>query len=398
MKNEINKTLSVLGSTGSVGRQALEAADELGCKVNFLSGMSNADLMAEQVRKYMPEAAAMADSAAAERLRGLLAGQSVKIYGGVEDLLKCISEYSADIILHSVAGLAGLPAALAAAGTGKRLAIANKESIIAAGDMIYEKVNASGGELIPVDSEHSAIFQCLCAQGLASLSSPSNGQLISKIILTASGGPFLGKKRDDMDLVTPQQALAHPTWKMGKKITVDSATLMNKGFEIIEATRLFGVDEKKVEVVVHPQSIIHSMVEYIDNSIIAQLGLPDMKSAVRYAFSYPERTFSNSGKVNFAEIGKLTFLEPDTEAFPLLDTARYAVDQNGNIPTALIAADEEAVSAFLDERISFNAISDVVSESICKIRYNIVDSISDIFNAEEEARALTKEIITKMSK
>lgn len=293
-----------------------------------------------------------------------------------------------DVIVHSIAGLGGTRAALAAAESGRRLAMANKEAIIAAGDLIHERLVASGGELIPVDSEHSAIFQCLSTS-----CGRAKGESVRRILLTASGGPFFGMSREEMSAVTPERALAHPTWKMGPKITVDSATLMNKGFEVIEAVRLFGVRPEQVEVLVHRQSIIHSMVEYIDNSVIAQLAAPDMRSCIRYALSYPKRAETTHGQLDFKTLGSLTFAAPDLEAFPLLALAYEAIREDGTAPVALIAADEVAVDAFFKRRIGFTDIYKIVAETLERIQTHTVCSAEDVYLAAECACRTAEELI-----
>ena len=268
--------------------------------------------------------------------------------------------------------------------------MANKEAIICAGESIFDNLRRFGGELVPVDSEHSAIFQCLAENRGEASGVCASARSVRRIILTASGGPFFGMKRAELEKVTPERALAHPTWKMGKKITIDSATLMNKGFEIAEAVRLFGVPTEKVDVVVHRQSIIHSMVEYTDNTVIAQLGAPDMRSAIRYSFTYPERGTSLSDPLDFAAIGKLTFDRPDPEAFPLLEAGRAALEMGGTAPCTLIGADESAVDAFLRSELSFNAIADVVFETLNAVTPSAVSEES-LAAADAEARRIAGE-------
>ena len=388
-----NITAAVLGSTGSVGCQAIDALGELGVKINMLSAGTNAARLIEQARLVRPEIIATPSEDCAREVKLALSDMDVTVLGGENAVCDAIKMCGADLIVHSIAGLAGLPAALCAADTGARIAMANKEALISAGHLIYEKLAKSGGELIPVDSEHSAIFQCLSAQRAERTSTQADSSKVRRIILTASGGPFFGWKSEQLDTVTPAMALAHPTWKMGPKITIDCATLMNKGFELIEACRLFGVDEDKVDVLIHRQSIIHSMVEYIDTSVIAQLSYPDMRDCVRYALTYPDRAPAGSPPLDFAKIGTLTFHEPDNEAFPLLSLARQVWRAGGCAPTSLIAADEEAVAAFLREEITFGDIARVVTDAIGKCPMLCADSEEAIFAAEAEARAITKEIL-----
>lgn len=352
-------TVAVLGSTGSVGTQTLDVVRELDCAVSLLSGWSNLPLLIDQIRVFHPKTVYVRDDAACESLRKVLGEDTPSLICTEQELLHHIRHTDADCIVHAIAGMAGIPAALAAAESGKRLAIANKEAVISVGELIFEKLHTSGGELIPVDSEHSAIFQC--REGREHCA-------IRRILLTASGGPFFGRTADALRSVTLEETLAHPTWKMGKKITVDSATLMNKGFEIIEAVRLFGVQEDRVEVLIHRQSIIHSMVEYTDNTTIAVLSKPDMRECIRYALTAPNRAYVQEPGLDFASIGKLTFDRPDTETFPLLDIARDAIRAGGCAPAALIAVDEEAVQAFFDNKIPFSAIAPTVSELLAQMK------------------------------
>lgn len=387
--------VAILGSTGSVGTQAIDALSRMNVRIVMLSAGRNADLIAEQARTVKPEICTMETEEAASELRLALAGENIKVYGGPDAAERAISECRADVIVHSIAGLAGLPTALAAAKTGARVGMANKEGIISAGDMIYRELRRAGGQLVPIDSEHSAIFQCLNASRAASVSGDGDPSVIKRILLTASGGPFYGRTKESIASVTPAEALAHPTWKMGSKITVDSATLMNKGFEVIEACRLFGVPFEKVEVLIHRQSIIHSMVEYIDNTVIAQLGLPDMRTCVRYAVSYPERAYVDERGIDFSTFRTLTFDQPDLEAFPLLGCVGEVVRRGGTVPTALIAADEEAVAAFIRGEISFGAISEVVLETLALTPDTAADSVADIYAAEAETRARAQKILQK---
>ena len=389
-----NRTITILGATGSVGLQACDVAEETGLSVKMLCAGRNAKAMAEQAQRLHPEVCIMEDEAAASELEGLLAGENIKIYGGRDVLMDYLRTEPADVTIHSIAGLAGTESALAAASTPTRIGMANKEAIIAAGPVIRELMKKSGGSMIPVDSEHSAIFQCLTTEGEPKLFERCDR--VSRIILTASGGPFFGMKREELDSVTPEKALAHPTWKMGPKITIDSATLMNKGFEIIEAARFYDVPSDMIDVVIHRQSIIHSMVEYIDNTVIAQMGLPDMRAAVRYAVNYPERLPAPIGKVDFTKLGSLTFAEPDTQTFPLLNAARDALTRGGTAPAALIAADEEAVQAFFDGKLSFCGISDAVCAAMERI--TPIECINEESLAETDAlaRETAQAVISEM--
>ncbi len=393
-----NIKCAILGSTGSVGTQAIDALTELGANITMLAAGKNCEKLIEQAKFCRPEIIATSDKECSKNLKEAFADSDIKIYSGEDAVCRAIYDCGASLIVHSISGMAGLPAALAAAETGARIAMANKEALIAAGHLIYDRLAKSGGELIPVDSEHSAIFQCLCAQGSASPSKQADHSRVRRILLTASGGPFFGWSPEQLDTVTPEMALAHPTWKMGAKITVDCATLMNKGFELIEACRLFGVDSDKVEVLVHRQSIIHSMVEYIDTSVIAQLSYPDMRDCVRFALTYPDRAPAGSPPLDFAKIGTLTFHEPDNEAFPLLNLARETWRRGGTAPASLIAADEEAVDAFLKNRISFGDIARTVIGAMEKCTVYDADSEAPIYRAENEARAITREILKDFAK
>ncbi len=387
--------VAILGSTGSVGTQAVDALSRMGCRIVLLSAGKNTRRLIEQARFLRPETVTLQTEQDAADVRLALAGENIRVLGGEDAVLHAIAVSDADVIIHSIAGLTGLPTAMAAARTGARLGMANKEAIIAAGDMLYAELQSAGGELIPVDSEHSAIFQCLNASSAASVKGDGDPSVIRRILLTASGGPFYGKDRTALSKITVEDALRHPTWQMGSKITVDSATLMNKGFEVIEACRLFGVKPDRVEVLIHRQSIIHSMVEYIDNTVIAQLGLPDMRSCIRYAVSYPDRAFVREEGIDFLKVQSLTFDQPDRNAFPLLDAATAAMRRGGTAPTALIAADEVAVAAFIAGEISFSAISQVVLETMERTKSVIPRTVSDLYEAEKEARALSGEILKK---
>ncbi len=398
VQSEYPVRVAILGSTGSVGVQALDALSRMGCRIVMLSAGRNVELLAQQARLLKPEICTVDGEKEAEQLRLLLAGEPVRIYGGKDAAERAVAECRADVIIHSIAGLAGLPTALAAAKTGARIGMANKEAIIAAGDIIYETLRKSGGEMIPVDSEHSAIFQCLSENRALSDTGRGDPSRIRRILLTASGGPFFGRSRAELSAVTPEEALRHPTWKMGPKITIDSATLMNKGFEVIEAWRLFSVPYEKIEVVIHRQSIIHSMVEYIDNTVIAQLGLPDMRSCIRYAVSCPDRAFVEEKGLDFKTLRTLTFDQPDADAFPLLFAVKDVIARGGIVPSALIAADEEAVAAFLRGEISFGQIPDAVMESLAATPDASVRDVSDIYKAEKEARRLAGGILEKFRK
>ena len=371
---------AVLGSTGSVGRQALDVCRHRNIKVTALSAGSNISLLEEQIREFSPGLCAVADERAAADLAVRVADTGTRIISGKNSAEVIASEADADTVLNSVSGIAGLRPTLAAIRAGKRLALANKESLVTYGKVVMAEAERRGVMILPVDSEHSAVFQCL------------SGQKIKKIILTASGGPFFGKKREELARITPADALAHPTWSMGNRITIDSATLMNKGFEVIEAVMLFGVAPEQVDVAVHRESIIHSMVEYTDNAVIAQMGAPDMRLCVQYALTYPERYDSPVAELDLVKLSRLTFAEPDGEAFPLLPLAYRAVKRGGVVPAVMNGADEAAVAMFLDGRISFTDISDIVSAVTENAPEVECPTLEDIEAADREARRMAAEI------
>lgn len=371
---------AVLGSTGSVGRQALDVCRHRNIKVTALSAGSNISLLEEQIREFSPGLCAVADERAAADLAVRVADTGTRIISGKNSAEVIASEADADTVLNSVSGIAGLRPTLAAIRAGKRLALANKESLVTYGKVVMAEAERRGVMILPVDSEHSAVFQCL------------SGQKIKKIILTASGGPFFGKKREELARITPADALAHPTWSMGNRITVDSATLMNKGFEVIEAVMLFGVAPEQVDVAVHRESIIHSMVEYTDNAVIAQMGAPDMRLCVQYALTYPERYDSPVAELDLVKLSRLTFAEPDGEAFPLLPLAYRAVKRGGVVPAVMNGADEAAVAMFLDGRISFTDISDIVSAVTENAPEVECPTLEDIEAADREARRMAAEM------
>ena len=350
-----NKRLAILGSTGSVGKQSVEVAQSLGIRVDLLTANSNVDVIEEQARLLKPRACALTDEKSALELRTRLSDTNIRVFGGEAVTIEQISDSDANVAVNAVSGFAGLFPAIACAKSGKRIAMSNKEAIVIAHKFLKAEIEKHNAEMIPVDSEHSAIFQCL--QGSAD-------NKLKKIILTSSGGPFRGKKREELRSYTAKEALSHPTWRMGAKITVDSASLMNKGFEVIEAVRLFSVAPEQVKVVVHPQSIMHSAVEYIDNSVIAQMGAPDMRTCIQYAITYPERKIALANQLDFASLSKLTFEEPDTETFSLLPLAFYSIKQDGIIPAVLNASDEVAVHAFLKEKIGFTDVFDIVEKIV----------------------------------
>ena len=377
--------IAVLGSTGSVGTQALDVARKSKIKVDLITADKNVKLVEEQAREFGVRFCAMADENAASALKTALADTSVRVFSGREGICEAISLSSAETVVNSILGEAGLMPTLTTLSAKKRLALANKESLVIAGDIVTDLAKKNGAEIIPVDSEHSAIFQCL--QG-------SRGKEVKKILLTASGGPFFGMTKEQLKSVTLERTLAHPTWKMGAKITVDSASMMNKGFEVIEACRLFDVSPSKVEVVVHRESIMHSAVEYIDNAVIAQLSVPDMRLCVQYALTYPARTDACIDELDLFEICKLTFAKPDMEAFPLLSLAYRSMELGGAMPAVLNAANEVAVAAFLKEKIRFFEISQIVGDTFEKMtKAKAETSLDAIIESDREARRIALSMI-----
>jgi len=377
--------ISILGSTGSIGTQALEVVNDLkGIKdinVKAISGNSNIDLLEKQAREFCPQVVAVADVDGAKTLKDRLSDTDIKVVGGEEGLIEVATLDSVDTVLASIVGFAGLKPTVKAIESGKNIALANKETLVTAGNIFMDKVEEYGVSLLPVDSEHSAIFQSL--QG-------NSHNKIRRILLTASGGPFFGKTREELKNVKKEDALKHPNWSMGAKITIDSATMMNKGLEIIEAKWLFGVDIDDIEVVVQRESIIHSMVEYEDKSVIAQLSYPSMKHPIQYAFTYPERMPSPDKALSFKDLGKLTFFEADEETFKCLALAKKAGKMGGIMPTILNSANEIAVEAFLRDKISFNEIGDFVEKTLDKYRNIENPTLDDIFETDRMVREENK--------
>ncbi len=373
--------ISILGSTGSIGTQALQVVDDLkGIKdisVKGISGNSNTTLLEEQARKYKPELVVVAAPEKYNDLKIRLADTDVKVMCGEDGLCAVSTADGVDMVLSAIVGFAGLVPTMRAIEAGKDIALANKETLVTAGALFTDAVKNNGVRLLPVDSEHSAIFQSMHG---------GKHNEVNKILLTASGGPFFGKTRDELKSVKKEQALKHPNWSMGAKITIDSATLMNKGLEIIEAKWLFDVELDDIQVVVHRESIIHSMVEFIDKSVIAQLSLPSMKHPIQYAFTYPQRMPSPDKSVSFAEIGKMTFFEPDEETFRCLALAKKAGRDGGIMPTVLNAANEVAVEAFLKDKIGFLDIAEYVEKIINCYKNKLNPTIQDIIEVDKSVR------------
>ena len=384
-------TILVLGSTGSVGEQALDVVRREGVSLLGVSAHKNVKRVEEQIREFRPRFAAMADEEAARSLKTLIGDTDTRIFAGEAGVCEMIREANADVVENSIIGEAGLIPTLTAIDTGKRLALANKESLVVAGEIVMKNAREKGVSILPVDSEHCAIYQCLRGR---------EGNPIRRILLTASGGPFYGMSREGLGEITVERALAHPTWKMGKKITVDSATLMNKGFEVIEAVHLFGVRPEEVEVVIQRESIIHSMVEYIDHSVIAQLSVPDMRLCVQYALTAPHRDPAVIDPLDFTKIGTLTFGKPDLDTFILLREAFRAIRGGGAMPAVLNAANEVAVAAFLSYRIGFADIMDVVAETLLRTEREArcANSLDAILACDREARRVAGELIGSLSR
>ena len=391
MVEQSRQSITILGSTGSVGEQAIDVAKQTGVKINALSANRNVKRVEEQARTFGVKACAMADETAARDLKQRLADTDIRVFSGMEGICAMLAEPygNEETVLNSIIGEAGLKPTLAALQAGKRLALANKESLVCAGDIVMKTAREMGVPILPVDSEHSAIFQSLRA---------GSQKEIKKILLTASGGPFYGYTTEQLRKITVEQALAHPTWKMGAKITIDSATLMNKGFEVIEAVHLFGVDPDRVEVLIHRESIIHSAVEYTDHSVIAQMSVPDMRLCVQYALSHPSRTEAVIPELDLCRIGALTFRKPDTETFPLLRVATDAIRAGGAVPAVVNAANEIAVAAFFARRIGFTDIFEVVEKTVAKLESEArkESSAEGIFSFDALARARAGEMLSEI--
>ncbi len=380
------KHIAILGSTGSIGTQALEviAAHPESFEVEVLTAQNNADLLIEQAKKFNPNAVVIVNEDSYAKVKEALLPLNIKVFAGENALSSVVQMDSIDLVLTALVGYSGLKPTIKAIEAGKNIALANKETLVVAGELVTRLAREKGVNIYPVDSEHSAIFQCIVGE----FHNP-----IEKIILTASGGPFRGRKRDELLYVTKVQALKHPNWTMGAKVTIDSASLMNKGLEVIEAKWLFGLKADQVEVVVHPQSIIHSLVQFEDGSIKAQLGLPDMRLPIQFALSYPERLKSAFPRFDFAKYPALTFEKPDTETFRNLALAFEALAQGGNMPCVLNAANEVAVQEFLQDRIGFLQMSEVVERCLTKMDYIASPAYEDYVNTDKETRIKAKELI-----
>lgn len=376
------QTVAILGSTGSIGTQTLDVIDrhsEL-FEVYALTAHSNIDLLVEQAKRYRPEVVAIADERHYKTLREALDGLPIKVFAGADSICQIAAMSPIDTVVTAMVGYSGLLPTVRAIEAGKKIALANKETLVVAGDLVTDLALRNRVDIIPIDSEHSAIFQCLVGE---------NENSVEKLILTASGGAFRDTPKDDLRLATADDALRHPTWKMGAKITIDSATMMNKGFEVIEARWLFDIPIDKIEVIIHPQSIVHSMVQFCDGSIKAQLGQPDMRHPIQYALTFPDRLDAQVERANLADIHQLTFEKPDYEKFRNLRLAYDALRRGGNIPCILNAANEVVVDAFLKGKIGFFAMSDIIEQTISETAFISSPTLDDYIATDREARART---------
>ncbi|TFH28130.1 MAG: 1-deoxy-D-xylulose-5-phosphate reductoisomerase [Bacteroidia bacterium] len=382
----MQKRIAILGSTGSIGTQALEVISSHPDKfeVEVLSALNNADLLIEQSIRYLPNMVVIGNEQHYQKVKTALESHPIKVYCGADAIAQIAGSGSVDMVLTAMVGFSGLKPTIEAIRAGKDIALANKETLVVAGELIMKEAAGKRVAIIPVDSEHSAIYQCLAGEG---------NNKIEKIILTASGGPFRGMTAAQLEKVTPEDALRHPNWCMGPKITIDSATMMNKGLEVIEARWLFGAGADHIEVVVHPQSIIHSMVQFADGSIKAQMGLPDMRLPIQYALTYPDRIDSDFERFDFLKYPKLTFEQPDTKIFRNLALSYEALRKGGNWPCILNAANELAVDAFLKEKIGFLEIPDVIENTLVKSTFIKAPGLEDYYNTDLLARQLAKELI-----
>ena len=382
------KCVSILGSTGSIGRQTLDIIDNLGLPVAALTAGSNAERMAEQCRKYRPKLAVMSTEAAANQLKEKIADLPTEIMWGEEGLIAAATISDADCIITAVVGMVGLKPTLAAIRAHKRIGLANKETLVCAGQLVMAEAKKYNAEIIPVDSEHSAIFQCLMGCG--------DRREVKRILLTCSGGPFYGKTREELGVVTKADALKHPNWKMGAKITIDCATLMNKGLEVIEAMRLYDLPLEQVDVLIHRQSIVHSMVEFTDGAVMAQLGAPDMRLPIQLAMTYPERSATPVDFLDLTSCGALTFAHPDMDAFPCLKLARDCAAKGGTACPAMNGANEEAVALFLDDKIGFYDIYDLVSRAVEAVPFIAEPSLDEILESDRLAREAVRNFMKSL--
>ena len=374
--------ISILGCTGSIGRQTAAVAEHTGIRVAALTAQRQIDLLEQQARLFQPSFVAVYDEAAAKQFKIAVADMELRVGSGMEGLIEAATLEEADCVVTAVSGSVGLKPTLAAIDARKRIALANKETLVCAGDLVMARAKEKGAEIVPVDSEHSAIFQCLTGRG--------KGEL-KKILLTGSGGPFRGKKREELENITPEQAVRHPNWSMGAKISVDSSTLMNKGLEFVEAMHLFGVTPDEIQVVIHPQSVIHSMVELVDGTVIAQLGVPDMGLPIQLALTWPERKPSMFERLDFWKLRDLSFAEPDLTNFPCLRLAMDCARRGGTAPCVMSAANEVAVHKFLRHELGYNRIYDAAAEAVERVGAVPAADLETILEADLAARAFVRQ-------
>lgn len=371
------KKIAILGSTGSIGTQTVDILPSIEAEIVALTTNKRIDLLEGQARKLKPKMVCAFDEDAAKALKTALADTGIRVLSGMDGLIACAAESGADIVVTAVVGMVGLLPTMAAIGAGKDIALANKETLVCAGELVMRAAREKGVQILPVDSEHSAIFQCAQA---------AQGNRLSKIILTASGGPFFGKSAEEMRRVTREQALAHPNWNMGAKITIDSATMMNKGLEFIEAMWLYDMRPEDIEIVVHRESIVHSLIEFEDGAVLAQLGVPDMRLPIQYALTYPARVPCKVPRLRLSELGSLTFFDPDEEAFPALTLAKLTAERRGNLGAVLNGANEAAVGLFLDGKIGFADIAARVREAMRQIPYRRALTLDAVLESDRLAR------------
>ena len=390
MSEEIKKKrIAILGSSGSIGTQALQVIEEQShlFEVEVLTVNKSADLLIEQAKKFKPNAVVIVDESQYNKVNDALFDDDIMVYSGAEALEQVVEFKEIDIVLNALVGYAGLKPTISAINAGKTIALANKETLVVAGELITRLAREKGVDILPVDSEHSAIFQCLIGEHM---------NPIEKIVLTASGGPFRGKTTEELKEVAKNQALKHPNWDMGAKITIDSASLMNKGLEVIEAKWLFNLKPEQIDVIVHPQSIVHSLVQFEDGSLKAQLGLPDMKLPIQYAMGFPERLKNNFTRFNFLDYPQLTFEAPDTKTFRNLTLAFRALEKGGNVPCVLNAANEIVVAAFLEDKVGFLQMSDIIEQCMDEVKFIAQPELEDYVESDEKARTITKRIIENL--
>lgn len=387
--SQMKRRVAILGSTGSIGTQAIEVcirhSDKL--QVELLTANTSSGLLVEQAERLRPNAVVIVDESKYNEVNEALAPLDIKVFSGIDSICSLVAGENIDMVLTAMVGFSGLKPAIAAIKAGKAIALANKETLVAAGSIIMSLAKENGAPIIPVDSEHSAIFQCLQGERAT----------VEKVILTASGGPFFRKSEEELKSVTIDQALDHPNWKMGSKVTVDSASMMNKGLEMIEAKWLFGIDPSRIDIVVHPQSIIHSMAQFSDGSVTAQLSTPDMRLPIQYALTYPYRVDLDTKRLDFPLLGTFEFYQPDQQKFPCIRIAYQAIEKGGNIPCAMNAANEIAVEAFLSKEIPFTAIPLIIEEVINGTKFVVQPSLEDIYNTNDTAREMALSVKAKYS-